>query len=309
MPVTNPSTSFPRRTIPSTTPKKKGINWSNWASIGANVLGGLLNFRGQSRQQDQYADAQRLSQAQFDSTMDESIQRRVKDAMKAGVHPLFALGAGQGASPTITTGASPPSGRSAGGDMMHRLAKQLGGKPPSEIALDESMSMYYRSMAFRGMQNANSRGADTPAKMEFDETDPMGEPTYYSPEIPKSQRAGVVSGTNPLKIEIVRPDGERIEILNPGLNLDEIAQADFLIENAQMDTTLKMEGIAAWIKQDSPSNADVRRLSEQLRKWKNDPQGMQKSVDDARGMYAKVVDYWKRFHNWRRKNANITWSK
>lgn len=58
-------------------------------------LGGTLWEGSKNRKQ---------SKKQFKMQMDESIQRRVADAQKAGVHPLFALGASVGASPTNVVG-------------------------------------------------------------------------------------------------------------------------------------------------------------------------------------------------------------
>lgn len=66
----------------------------------AGLASGALGFLG-SRSRDKSA------QGQFDAQQDQSIQRRVEDAKKAGVHPLFALGASVGTSPTIYAGETP----------------------------------------------------------------------------------------------------------------------------------------------------------------------------------------------------------
>lgn len=66
-------------------------------SAGASLVGGAMNRRAQKK-------ANRQAQYQFDQQMDYSIQRRVADAKKAGIHPLYALGASPGASPTIMAG-------------------------------------------------------------------------------------------------------------------------------------------------------------------------------------------------------------
>lgn len=72
------------------------------AAAGIGALGSLAGgFIGSSSAK----KARKQAQAQFNAQMDQSIQRRVIDAKKAGVHPLFALGASVGASPTISAGA------------------------------------------------------------------------------------------------------------------------------------------------------------------------------------------------------------
>ena len=52
---------------------------------GAAVLGSLTGSKGRKAATDQ-----------FNAQMDTSIQRRVVDAKKAGIHPLFALGGSVG---------------------------------------------------------------------------------------------------------------------------------------------------------------------------------------------------------------------
>lgn len=47
---------------------------------------------------------------QFDEQMNESVQRRVQDALKAGINPLAALGYSGGASPTIHAGGTSGAG-------------------------------------------------------------------------------------------------------------------------------------------------------------------------------------------------------
>lgn len=74
-----------------------GSIWPSVISAGGSLLGGLF---GSSSSKKAQKKAAAQAQAQFDAQMDETIQRRVKDATKAGLHPLFALGASPGASPT-----------------------------------------------------------------------------------------------------------------------------------------------------------------------------------------------------------------
>lgn len=73
------------------------------AGIGAatNIIGGILGNKAQKKAQNaQIAEAQRQSELQREFAQN-SVQWRVEDAKKAGVHPIYALGA-QGASYTPT---------------------------------------------------------------------------------------------------------------------------------------------------------------------------------------------------------------
>ena len=69
------------------------------------MLGDLLDFAGgliqAGENRRQRAKDRALAREQFDAQMDESIQRRIADAEKAGIHPLFAMGASVGAAPTL----------------------------------------------------------------------------------------------------------------------------------------------------------------------------------------------------------------
>ena len=61
--------------------------------IGASLLGGALNRKAASKEN---AANRAFSEAQFERLQTQSIQDRVADAKKAGVHPLFALGSSVG---------------------------------------------------------------------------------------------------------------------------------------------------------------------------------------------------------------------
>ena len=93
--------------------------------VKAAVAGGLLDLAGgifgSSRAKKEASRNRQMAQAQFDAQMDETIQRRVADAKAAGVHPLFALGASAGASPTLSAGG--PSGE---GEIVSRSIANMG---------------------------------------------------------------------------------------------------------------------------------------------------------------------------------------
>lgn len=81
---------------------------------GASILGGLMGSNSEKK-------AVKESKRQFEIQANEAIQRRVADARKAGVHPLFALGASANISPTISAGAS-----NSMGDAVSRAGAQIG---------------------------------------------------------------------------------------------------------------------------------------------------------------------------------------
>lgn len=81
-------------------------------SIAGSVIGGLFDRSEQKR-------SLKASQAQFNQQMDHSVRRRVEDAKRAGIHPLFALGASLNTSPTIMAGQS--SSGSAIGDAVRNI--------------------------------------------------------------------------------------------------------------------------------------------------------------------------------------------
>ena len=85
-----------------------------------DLAGGL--FAAGSARRESRAN-RRQAQQQFDQQMDASVQRRVADAKKAGIHPLFALGASVGASPTLSVG-----GPSGAADIVARSAAGAGRK-------------------------------------------------------------------------------------------------------------------------------------------------------------------------------------
>lgn len=79
------------------------------AVVGAigDFFGGLIGSHRSKKNNDlQLAESRR----QFDINTNESIQRRVQDALKAGINPLAALGANVGSSPTIHAGGGSDDG-------------------------------------------------------------------------------------------------------------------------------------------------------------------------------------------------------
>ena len=85
-----------------------------WGAIGGAIGGGLLDLWGSSREQDR-----------IDAREATKIQTRVKDAEKAGVHPLFALGANVQSGPTtVTRGSLGDAARGIGNAIDRRQARK-----------------------------------------------------------------------------------------------------------------------------------------------------------------------------------------
>lgn len=138
-------------------------------TAAGSLLGGILG----SKKSD--LPAQR-AQAQFDQQMDHSIRRRVEDAKRAGVHPLFALGASPGASPTATISGQSDSGSFLGegiaaaaktvGKAMDPLSQAQITAYQSESEKNFAQAAMFRSEAKRAEGEANSGPVRTFAATE-----------------------------------------------------------------------------------------------------------------------------------------------
>lgn len=225
------------------------------------MLGNLLDFAGgllSSRRQKRYhRDAMNLSREQFAAQMDESIQRRVKDAQAAGIHPLFAMGASVGASPTASVGGRSPSG-SAVGDALSRVASRIAGSKlvkaqirseEASASRDEAEAAFINSQRARLTQEMGARGHDGASVVKTypypggpaSEEIAFGPPEYVNPKVATSKSVGIESGLHPGTIDVVLPDGRRVNIPSPNLGLDEIGQLDYAYQRAVHKGTDAME--------------------------------------------------------------------
>ncbi len=216
--------------------------WVVPAILGASALAGALTGR---------SDRRRATE-QFDAQMDQTIQRRVVDAKKAGIHPLFALGANAGASPTVYAGGGGSSqiadvGRTAVAAYgAYSTAKKAPAALAAQAALaaaqigslnasatrDESAALLNNANVARITQNAMSTGLDG-----------LDSPTQTTEGIIERNAArvtesfpgqpGVEAGVRPGTIAVRTPDGGKITILSPELGLDEIAQVDYVWQRAK----------------------------------------------------------------------------
>lgn len=90
-----------------------GFGIGSIISAGASILGGVLGNRSSERQADQNAELQR-------EFAQNGIQWKVEDAKKAGVHPLYALGANTNSFAPIAVGDSFGSGLASAGQEIGR---------------------------------------------------------------------------------------------------------------------------------------------------------------------------------------------
>ncbi len=182
------------------------------------------------------------AQSQFDQQMDFSVQRRVKDAKAAGIHPLFAMGASVGASPTLSAGGSSRAGN-AMGRAMQSIGQSLGlvARNKAAATRDIAEAMLLDSERVRIEQDAISQGRDDPGAMGppvpkpyaySGEQTQMGPAAYYAPEVPLSKRPGVKAGTAPAKQELLMPDGRKIELFSEDAQADEINQIEIVRQRA-----------------------------------------------------------------------------
>ena len=222
---------------------------SGWGIFGAvSDLLQMGNANANARRDRRFnRDVLNTSRQQFNAQMDESIQRRVKDAQAAGIHPLFALGASVGASPTTAVGNTSPgrtysAGRGIAGlgaalaEAQIRATNAEAEKSESEAALADSEAATLR-------QTLASAGRDIQAIQLPDPGTTLltgkGPNEYYgpalpvNPEVPVSQSVGVRAGNEPGMVRMQLPDGRTVDTYNPELGLDEIGQLNYVIQRSR----------------------------------------------------------------------------
>lgn len=202
-------------------------------SLGLDFMSGLL---GSSSQKSQQKAQMRQAQQQFDAQMDQSVQRRVTDAKKAGVHPLFAMGASVGASPTISAQGEQRSNpmQAALSTMAQTLNSLETNK--AQAARDHAEALLLDSERKRIEQDLQHRGSDSGVRTFPLPEDSIykssgvhiGPAEYVSPQVAKSQRPGVEAGTHPARIEVTDPAGNTYTLPAPNIGMDEIGQVEYV---------------------------------------------------------------------------------
>ncbi|AXL14872.1 DNA pilot protein [Microviridae sp.] len=219
----------------------------NLLDIAGSLLARNDQKKANAQNQANFVSSQKQAQGQFDSQMDESITRRVADAKNAGVHPLFALGASVGASPTLSSGNAPKVETGSGmGDALARVADRIGesSRNKAAAARDEAEAALLNSQRKRLESDFMSRGRDgssvktypygekpVEGPIQFGPDSPRGKPTYFSPEIPQhGKNPGVVAGTRPGEVRVRLADGSEMNLYDPDLGLDEIGQVRYVFQ-------------------------------------------------------------------------------
>lgn len=219
------------------------MGWLDKIAKVTPIVGDLLDFG-------MGIKAQNQAKHQFDQQMDHSVRRRVDDARRAGVHPLFALGASVGASPTIQAGSTTglgQAGRSIAALSQNKRLFRLQ-ELESQARVRESNARAAESeAAARALENsvdaritqaANHSGRDTEAKEVLEPQHSqrgLGPVEIVRPEIPAHQpgKIGTQAGQAPAFRELVRDDGRVYRIWTSDANADEINQAWLLLQAGQ----------------------------------------------------------------------------
>lgn len=191
--------------------------------------------------------SRKLAEKQFNAQMDESIQRRVKDAQAAGVHPLFALGASVGASPTMHAGSSSTGGALGEGiaeagrtAMRYAQNKSVAALQTAQIGAaqasatrDEAEAQLALSRAKQVEQNMMSRGRDGLQTFPYGANPAdarnaiqFGPVEYVRPEIPMTRPSDTSTraGYGPSFAEYDAGGGHKYRLFAPELQMDEINQ-------------------------------------------------------------------------------------
>ena len=201
---------------------------SKFASKHSALLGGLLDLGGGIADYKQAEKARKQAQHQFDQQMDHSVRRRVEDAQRAGIHPLFALGGSVGSSPTLSAGGGSPSG-SAVGDSLQRL---LALNAEASAKRDEAEAQLALSQAKKIEQETHAMGRDDIAiQPENIQVLPA--------HVTAKAKPGQTAGKHALYTQAELPSGQLIRGMNPDLGADEVGQVQLvwdLIRNFTYNT-------------------------------------------------------------------------
>lgn len=230
--------------------------WAAAAQAGAELANTLYSARQTtdlSKQARQFAsDTNVINRARDDTRM----QRARADAEAAGLHPLFALGSAGAGSSSISM-APTPTGSFAGTGIARAgeaIADEIRARPrrarqgrldaasqelhalavrsaKGKIALDDAELMKRQSdLKFAEQRNLYWGSGDTGLSSGGSSLMEQVLPYTSRQGIPVDQRPIVQSArqSHPETVESVSRSGERLQLLNPDLGLDEVGQAEYL---------------------------------------------------------------------------------
>lgn len=219
-----------------------------------DVVGGLIGkgVADDNRAQTDYwnKESLRWTKRQWNEAQDEFIQRRVSDAKKAGVHPLYALGVSSPGTGQFIPGQS-ESGNWLGEGIAnagHSLERSITGRSArrasarhnravlhNETRIAESVvrankAKAQRDIAEAALAAAQARQIVTDANIQQDVVAaPRTFPLKTGTPIAKRKLISEPRRSLPAKIELVGPKGRR-QITNPDAGLDEVGQVEYVVE-------------------------------------------------------------------------------
>lgn len=276
------------------------------------MLGDLLDLGGRlitGAQNRKYAKATLAeSKRQFDVQTNQLIQKRVADAKAAGVHPLFALGASVGASPTTAVGGGNPTG-SVAGDALQGLGAIISRQMEAEAKKSEAEAQLAASKAktLEAASNTRQDGAVLSTNPVTGDPDvlfgppppgtkygPPGEGPHLvvPPEVPAKSSPGTAAGRHPLFILVEDALGRTFRIFNPDM-FDDIMTPAFMSYIAQ--------AAGNWVAEDIEKS--VNQVKKGWRGWedfrarhgaKGDAR-VEKNLRELKTLYRVVAPYYRRF--------------
>ena len=135
-------------------PASAGVNWLGWAGLGANLAGALWPRGGGTGSVNYNRDMIQRDARDYAAWVNQ-LQIRTRDAKRAGLHPLFALGATGGNTFTASMPGGGPSGSDVG-KRFQRLGLQLEAmQRRADIRKTESERMLLDSQRMRLNQSLN----------------------------------------------------------------------------------------------------------------------------------------------------------
>lgn len=260
-----------------------------WAGLGLEALGMGADRNARSR-------TRKMQQAQFDATMDTSIQRRVADAQKAGVHPLFAMGASVGASPTLTGSASnvAAGARSISSGLTEMAIKAEIKKSEAEAALANSQAAVVSSR----LASSGRDGVRTYRYPDEPEMDLAYGPGWVEDpaRVTAMDKTGTAAGVRPAMVEVMAPDGMKHVVPNPDL-FDDIGNPgalEYFRQRGVAWASGRIEDIVDYAKSVSPGRkAEIRRLESQLQALRNSRLSGDQKAQKSYEMLARAVRWLK----------------